>query len=1334
MNRDALGLVLAASLALVSCAEPNDGALDGVGPGQDPGADAGRDAQATADQGGERPIDQGTGTDLRPDATTDVYTEPELAGFLDPCDQDADCLSGYCVPYEEGRLCSRPCNDDCPAGWECRRVASEGGDLVAICFWLPVLCLTCDESEECGEVDDLCLAIGDGTFCGRDCADRECPEGYTCAGVEGEAESVRQCVPSDGWCTACRDADGDDHSGGPDCAESLDCDDGDERIYVGAAELCDGLDNDCDGSTDEDFDLGADPLHCGACERACAFPNARALCQQGDCVRGACEQGWIECGGPAEDGCPVECTPTHEGRERCDGLDNDCDCSTDEGFDLAIDPANCGRCGRACADAGCVQEAEGYVGLSDSICAEGECSEPQRAPCGLYTCIGGGAEGNRCARVCVDDSTCVAAAHCVAGECVADGRPGEPCHEGRECASGHCANGFCCAEGDCCGVDADCPAGYGAEATCDLAAACQGSRVDPRCGEDHICVGAPVDDDSACDVFTEANPCGDFLAIMCSGEADQEAPVCPEACVDDAECDAGAHCDGTCQPDLIAGAPCDEPSDCADGYCSNGFCCADADEDGSADCCAEADDCPGRYTVAPVCADAPTCQGWRRDAECVDSVCETGDAEDDDRGCAGLPADLCGPYPAVVCGSAADQVAPACAEACGGDGGCDPEAFCRQGRCVPDLLDGLACDHAGQCAGGHCRNGFCCAEGDCCSEPADCPAAYRAEPVCDQAASCQGRRRDALCERSMCSLGPWLDDDRGCEAGLLANECGLYPEMRCTGAADQQAPRCPQSCDGDGACDANAHCDGARCLPDEGEAGACDEASDCAPGLACTERGWCCPANEHNVDGRPDNGCECFARPGAADEPDDGFVDSNCDGVDGNIGGALFVAPGGNDRNAGTPERPLARPATAVARAAGRGLDVYVAGGTYDLTQPLEIAEGVSVYGAYSSADWSRDPSNVTVLRAPGSLALVAGNVADRTVFERLSVTAESSGVGSGSSYGLFAVSSDGLVLRHCTLQAGDGSAGSNGSSPAGQAADGGNGAAGGPGCEDSNGFCDSCSRPSGGRGGTSSCGHPGGVGGRPGKGGGDGSAGGASPDGTAGGPGTPDGRGNWNTPSTYWGRSGAHGGAGRSGTAGAPSYGALGYSASHGQSGTAGSHGMGGGGGGGGGGGDDMCNSYGGAGGGGGGGGCGGSAAGGGRSGGGSFAAYLWDSNVTFEACQLRTGNGGRGGDGGTGQPGGARGEGGHGVLSGAGNSYGGGTEQDDGSNGGRGGWGGNGGRGGHGGGGAGGPSIGVLSGGDSAPRLLNNTGFSLGQAGARGESPGNDGVSGRRAQTYAP
>src|SRR3954454_12268567 len=65
--------------------------------------------------------------------------------------------------------------------------------------------------------------------------------------------------------------------------------------------------------------------------------------------------------------------------------------------------------------------------------------------------------------------------------------------------------------------------------------------------------------------------------------------------------------------------------------------------------------------------------------------------------------------------------------------------------------------------------------------------------------------------------------------------------------------------------------------------------------------------------------------PGAPDKPDANFEDSNCDGIDGNVTDAVFVAPAGNNANPGTRTEPVASIATALGLVRGTTKDIYVA-------------------------------------------------------------------------------------------------------------------------------------------------------------------------------------------------------------------------------------------------------------------------------------------------------------------------------------------------------------------------------------------------------------------------
>ncbi len=135
-------------------------------------------------------------------------------------------------------------------------------------------------------------------------------------------------------------------------------------------EICDGLDNDCNGLTDDvsAAKLSNDPNNCGACGMACNYAATHQFgaCMNAMCMPSGCTPGFVDADGNAANGCEYQCTPTVPPTEVCDGVDNNCNGVIDEGFTTTwksngtpnydSDVANCGGCGFACNLPGAVNK------------------------------------------------------------------------------------------------------------------------------------------------------------------------------------------------------------------------------------------------------------------------------------------------------------------------------------------------------------------------------------------------------------------------------------------------------------------------------------------------------------------------------------------------------------------------------------------------------------------------------------------------------------------------------------------------------------------------------------------------------------------------------------------------------------------------------------------------------------------------------------------------------------------------------------------------------------------------------------------------------------------
>lgn len=582
----------------------------------------------------------------------------------------------------------------------------------------------------------------------------------------------------------CVDGDADGYSSQGGGCGPVDCDDADPLAFPGAAERCNGRDDDCDGPIDEE------PQASASCATAC---TETAQCVAGSCVTTprTCDDG---------NACTADsCDPAFGCRHvnQPDGL--------------------------ACSD--------GNVCTGQEVCQGGVCIDAPDLDCN----DGNGCTQDSCAPTngcrntpvpgccssdadCADVSACTVNERCIAGSCISDPRD---CDDTNPCTSDSCdptsgcrniavVNGISCDDGNVCNGIATCQAGSCAPGTppvCDDGSACTIDGCNPQSGCTRQPISGCCDSDADC---ADASAC--TINERCLAGACISDPLeCDDGnpCTTD-RCQAASGCSYTPVPNgqsCSDGNVCNGVETCQSGSCAAGTApdCSDGTPC-TTDTCVPALGC--QHTAVPGCCFV--------DADCIDNSACTVDERCVSGTCVSAPRNC-------------NDGNPCTADAC------DPQVGCLNPPLVDgsSCADGNACDGVEACTAGVCLAGIppdCDDRNFCTLDGCDNATGCRHLPLpncCNTDADCTDADQCTVDERCLanhsCTSSP-----RVCQDG---NACTLDT---CDPAAGCQfAPQTGPACD-----------DGSLCtLPDACSAGICVGAPlDCSDGNFCNGNETCVPA------------------------------------------------------------------------------------------------------------------------------------------------------------------------------------------------------------------------------------------------------------------------------------------------------------------------------------------------------------------------------------------------------------------------------------------------------------------------------------------------------------
>jgi hypothetical protein len=476
------------------------------------------------------------------------------------------------------------------------------------------------------------------------------------------------------------------------------------------------------------FDFDTDLLHCGGCDIACppAGPKASATCAAASCSI-TCEAGWVDVNDDPADGCESECTPTNNGNEICDGLDNDCDGVVD-GADAAdaetfyrdvdsdgygdLDPAAEYRACRSSTgnppmgyvadNTDCDDDDAAINPDADEVCdgLDNDCngqSDENFADKGSACSVGQGACQNSGIYVCTMDGS------------------------GTECGA---SAGSSSAE-SCDGLDNDCD-GMPDEDFADKGTSCTVGQGECEASGAYVCTqdGSTTECGAVAGTPAASETCGDGLDNDCNGQPD-------DGCQCDYDGDSDGVCangtldaNGACQPPATYEAQeqsCDGLNNDCDGRTDEfvkEFLYHDADKDGFGNSAQGAAVCPGTPGYVSEnrdCDDGDplTYPGAQEICDGKDNNCNT--IERDDRGSAA--SSWCQAHFNANSSLICDGDGPGGTVCCEYDGDpdatfdCDFETICEGG--VDDDGDGATDCADTDCDGLSCASGKTCQSGSC---------------------------------------------------------------------------------------------------------------------------------------------------------------------------------------------------------------------------------------------------------------------------------------------------------------------------------------------------------------------------------------------------------------------------------------------------------------------------------------------------------------------------------------------------------------------------------------------------------------------------------------------